>query len=80
VTPSRNRELAKQSLVSRMQLDDSGGARALDRGAVFGGTRPGADRAQSILDYATVTAPISGRPSQLALLEGALVGRVRRHC
>jgi membrane fusion protein, multidrug efflux system len=74
VTANRNRELAKQNLVSRMQLDDS---EALERStaAQVSAARAAVTTARINLGYATVTAPISGRASQLRVLEGALVGQ-----
>jgi RND family efflux transporter MFP subunit len=74
VTANRNRELAKQNLVSRMQLDDS---EALERStaAQVSAARASVTSARINLGYATVTAPISGRASQLRVLEGALVGQ-----
>jgi membrane fusion protein (multidrug efflux system) len=74
VTADRNRELAKQSLVSRMQLDDSA---ALERStaAQVSAARAAVTTARINLGYATVTAPISGRAGQLRVLEGALVGQ-----
>jgi membrane fusion protein, multidrug efflux system len=74
VTATRNRELAKQSLVSKMQLDDS---EALERStaAQVSASRAQVDTARINLGYANVTAPISGRASQLRVLEGALVGQ-----
>jgi membrane fusion protein (multidrug efflux system) len=74
VTADRNRELAKQSLVSRMQLDDSA---ALERSsaAQVSAARAQVQTARINLGYATITAPISGRASQLRVLEGALVGQ-----
>jgi membrane fusion protein (multidrug efflux system) len=74
VTANRNRELAKQQLVSRMQLDDS---EALERStaAQVSAARAQVQAARINLGYATVSAPISGRASQLRVLEGALVGQ-----
>jgi membrane fusion protein, multidrug efflux system len=74
VTANRNRELAKQSLVSRMQLDDS---EALERStaAQVSAARAQVQTARINLGYATITAPISGRASQMRVLEGALVGQ-----
>jgi membrane fusion protein (multidrug efflux system) len=74
VTANRNRELAKQSLVSKMQLDDS---EALERStaAAVSAARAQVETARINLGYANVTAPISGRASQLRVLEGALVGQ-----
>jgi membrane fusion protein (multidrug efflux system) len=74
VTADRNRELAKQNLVSRMQLDDSA---ALERStaAQVSAARAQVQTARINLGYATITAPISGRASQLRVLEGALVGQ-----
>jgi membrane fusion protein (multidrug efflux system) len=74
VTAARNRELSKQQLVSRMQLDDS---EALERSsaAQVSAARAQAQTARINLSYANVTAPISGRAGQLRVLEGALVGQ-----
>ncbi len=74
VTADRNRELAKQNLVSRIQLDDSA---ALERStaAQVSSARAQVQTARINLGYATITAPISGRASQLRVLEGALVGQ-----
>jgi membrane fusion protein (multidrug efflux system) len=74
VTANRNRELAKQNLVSRMQLDDS---EALERStaAQVSAARAQVQTARINLGYATITAPISGRASQMRVLEGALVGQ-----
>lgn len=74
VAADRNRELAKQNLVSRMQLDD---AEALERttAAQVSAARAQVQTARINLGYATITAPISGRASQLRVLEGQLVGQ-----
>src|SRR6185436_17208049 len=74
VTAERNRELAKQSLVSRMQLDDS---QALERStaAQVSAAKAQVETARINLSYANVTAPISGRAGQMRVLEGALVGQ-----
>ncbi|HEU4591316.1 MAG TPA: efflux RND transporter periplasmic adaptor subunit [Steroidobacteraceae bacterium] len=74
VTADRNRELAKQALVSRRELDD---AEALERStaAQVAAARAQVEAARINLGYANVTAPISGRASQLRVLEGALVGQ-----
>jgi membrane fusion protein (multidrug efflux system) len=74
VTAERNRELTKQQLVSRMQLDDS---EALERttAAQVSAARAQVDAARINLSYANVTAPISGRAGQMRVLEGALVGQ-----
>lgn len=74
VAADRNRELAKQNLVSRMQLDD---AEALERttAAQVSAARAQVQTARINLGYATITAPISGRAGQLRVLEGALVGQ-----
>lgn len=74
VTASRNRELSKQQLVSRKELDDS---EALERStaAQVSAARAQVQSARINLGYATVSAPISGRASQLRVLEGALVGQ-----
>jgi membrane fusion protein (multidrug efflux system) len=74
VTAARNRELVKQSLVSRMQLDDS---EALERSsaAAVSAARAQLQTARINLGYANVTAPISGRAGQMRVLEGALVGQ-----
>ena len=74
VTAARNRELTKQQLVSRMQLDDS---EALERttAAQVSAAKAQVDSARINLGYANVTAPISGRAGQMRVLEGALVGQ-----
>src|SRR5262245_25369180 len=74
VTATRNRELAKQSLVSKMQLDDS---EALERStaAQVSAAKAQVETARINLGYANVTAPISGRAGQMRVLEGALVGQ-----
>jgi membrane fusion protein (multidrug efflux system) len=74
VTATRNRELSKQALVSRMQLDDS---EALERSsaAQVSGARAQEQTARINLSYANVAAPIAGRAGQLRVLEGSLVGQ-----
>jgi membrane fusion protein (multidrug efflux system) len=74
VAANRNRELAKQSLVSRMQLDD---AEALERttAAQVSSARAQLQAARINLSYANVTAPISGRAGRMRVLEGMLVGQ-----
>ncbi len=74
VAAARNRELAKQNLVSRMQLDD---AEALERSsaAAVSAARAQVQTARINLGYANITAPISGRAGQMRVLEGALVGQ-----
>jgi membrane fusion protein (multidrug efflux system) len=74
VAAERNRELSKQNLVSRMQLDDS---QALERStaAQVSAARAQVQSARINLGYANITAPISGRASQMRVLEGALVGQ-----
>jgi len=74
VTATRNRELVKQSLVSRKDLDD---AESLERSTAAAVTAAKAqvDTARINLGYANITAPISGRAGQLRVLEGALVGQ-----
>jgi membrane fusion protein (multidrug efflux system) len=74
VTANRNRELSKQSLVSRMQLDDS---EALERStaAQVAAARARVETARINLGYANITAPISGRASRMRVLEGTLVGQ-----
>jgi membrane fusion protein (multidrug efflux system) len=74
VTAERNRELARQNLVSRMQLDDS---QALERStaAQVSAARAQVQTARINLGYANITAPISGRASLMRVLEGALVGQ-----
>jgi len=74
VTAQRNRELTKQQLVSRMQLDDSEAAER-SSAAAAAAARAQVQTARINLGYANVTAPISGRASQLRVLEGALVGQ-----
>ena len=74
VAADRNRELAKQNLVSRMQLDD---AEALERttAAQVSSARAQLQTARINLSYANVTAPISGRAGRMRVLEGTLVGQ-----
>jgi membrane fusion protein, multidrug efflux system len=74
VTAERNRELSKQQLVSRMQLDDS---EALERSsaAQVSAARAQVQTARINLSYATVTSPIAGRAGRMRVLEGALVGQ-----
>jgi membrane fusion protein (multidrug efflux system) len=74
VTANRNRELAQEKLVSRMQLDD---AEALERStaAQVSAARAQVQTARINLGYATITAPIAGRATQMRVLEGALVGQ-----
>lgn len=74
ITAQRNRELNKQQLVSRMQLDDS---EALERttAAQVSAAKAQLESARINLGYANVTAPIAGRASQMRVLEGSLVGQ-----
>jgi membrane fusion protein (multidrug efflux system) len=74
VTATRNRELARQALVSKMQLDDS---EALERStaAQVSAAKAQVETARINLGYANVTAPIAGRAGQMRVLEGALVGQ-----
>lgn len=74
VTAARNRELNKQQLVSRRELDDS---EALERttAAQVSAAKAQLQTARINLGYANVTAPISGRAGQMRVLEGALVGQ-----
>jgi membrane fusion protein, multidrug efflux system len=74
VAATRNRELMKQALVSKMQLDDS---EALERttAAQVSAAKAQVETARINLGYANVTAPISGRAGQMRVLEGALVGQ-----
>jgi len=74
VAANRNRELVKQNLVSRMQMDD---AEALERtsAAQVSAARAAVTTARINLGYATITSPISGRAGQMRVLEGALVGQ-----
>jgi membrane fusion protein (multidrug efflux system) len=74
VTAARNRELTRQNLVSRKDLDDS---EALERSAAaaVSAAKAQVESARINLSYANVTAPISGRAGQLRVLEGALVGQ-----
>jgi membrane fusion protein, multidrug efflux system len=74
VTATRNRELAKQSLVSRRELDDSE-AQERSAAAAVSAARAQLQTARINLGYANITAPISGRASQMRVLEGALVGQ-----
>jgi membrane fusion protein (multidrug efflux system) len=57
-----------------MQLDDSEAAER-SAAAQLSSARAQVQTARINLGYATVTAPISGRASQLRVLEGALVGQ-----
>jgi membrane fusion protein (multidrug efflux system) len=74
VTATRNRELVKQNLVSRKDLDD---AESLERSsaAAVSAAKAQVESARINLGYANVTAPISGRAGQMRVLEGALVGQ-----
>ena len=74
VTATRNRELVKQNLVSRKELDDS---ESLERStaAQVSAARAQIETARINLSYANITAPISGRASQMRVLEGSLVGQ-----
>ncbi len=74
VTAARSRELVKQSLVSKRDMDD---AEALERStaAQVSAAKAQVETARINLGYANITAPISGRASQLRVLEGALVGQ-----
>jgi membrane fusion protein (multidrug efflux system) len=74
ITATRARELSKQSLVSKRELDD---AEAQERSTAAGvsAARAQEQSARINLGYANVTAPISGRASQLRVLEGTLVGQ-----
>ena len=74
ITAERSRELAKQALVSKRELDD---AQAQERStaAQVSAAKAQLETARINLGYANVTAPIAGRASQLRVLEGALVGQ-----
>jgi membrane fusion protein (multidrug efflux system) len=74
VTATRNRELAKQSLVSRKDLDDAE-SQERSTAAAVSAAKAQLEQARINLSYANVTAPISGRAGQLRVLEGALVGQ-----
>jgi len=74
VTATRARELGKQSLVSKRELDDAE-AQERSSAAALSAARAQLQTARINLGYANVTAPISGRASQLRVLEGALVGQ-----
>jgi membrane fusion protein (multidrug efflux system) len=74
VTASRARELIGQSLVSRRELDDAE-AQERSTAAQVSAARAQLQTARINLGYANVRAPISGRASQLRVLEGALVGQ-----
>jgi len=74
MTATRNRELSKQSLVSKRELDDAE-AQERSTAAQVAAARAQVETARINLGYANVTAPISGRASQLRVLEGALVGQ-----
>ena len=75
-TADRNRELAKQNLVSRMQLDDAAGARAIHRRAGVRGPRAGADRAhQSRLRHHHLADLRPRRPDARARRRAGRAGR-----
>lgn len=74
VTAARSRELAKQALVSKRELDDAE-AQERSTAAQVSAARAQLETARINLGYANVTAPISGRASQLRVLEGSLVGQ-----
>jgi membrane fusion protein, multidrug efflux system len=74
VSAKRNRELAQQQLVSRMQLDDSEAAERTTAAQVSA-ARAQLQGARINLGYANVTAPISGRATRMRVLEGTLVGQ-----
>jgi membrane fusion protein (multidrug efflux system) len=74
VTAGRARELVKQSLVSKRELDDAE-AQERSTAAQVSAARAQLETARINLGYANVTAPISGRAGQLRVLEGALVGQ-----
>jgi len=74
IAAERARELVPSGLVSRSDLDN---AEALERSgaAAVQQAKANVDSARINLGYARVTAPISGRASQQAVTEGALVGQ-----
>ncbi len=74
VLAARNRELAQQALISRMQLDDAE-AQERSTAAQVSMAKAQVQTARINLSYANVTAPISGRAGQARVLEGALVGQ-----
>jgi membrane fusion protein (multidrug efflux system) len=74
IAAQRARELVPSGLVSRSDLDN---AEAQERSgaAAVQQTKANVEAARINLGYARVTAPISGRASQQAVTEGALVGQ-----
>src|SRR5689334_10547208 len=74
VTAGRARELIRQSLISKRELDDAE-AQERSTAAQVSAARAQLETARINLGYANVTAPISGRAGQLRVLEGALVGQ-----
>src|SRR3984893_17429128 len=74
IAAQRARELVPSGLVSRSDLDN---AEATERSgaAAVQQTKANVEAARINLGYARVTAPISGRASQQAVTEGALVGQ-----
>ncbi|GFM80181.1 MexE family multidrug efflux RND transporter periplasmic adaptor subunit [Pseudomonas cichorii] len=70
----RYTELTKVSAVSRQDAENAR-ASFLQAQADVASTRAALKRARLNLDYATVTAPISGRISKAMVTEGALVGQ-----
>src|SRR5882757_1096706 len=74
ISAQRARDLVPSGLVSRSDLDN---AEAQERSgaAAVQQTKANVEAARINLGYARVTAPISGRASQQAVTEGALVGQ-----
>ncbi|OZI38850.1 efflux transporter periplasmic adaptor subunit [Bordetella genomosp. 5] len=70
----RNEPLVKIEAVSRQEFD-AAVARYKSAQAARQSARAGVETAQLNLDYATVTAPISGRIGRALVTEGALVGQ-----
>lgn len=73
-TAERARRLAPQKFVSQNDLDNAVAAER-SASAAMEAARAGARSAQINLDFARVTAPISGRAGKQRVTEGALVGQ-----
>jgi len=74
VAAERARELAPRGFVSRADVDNAEAAERSAAAAVKQ-ARANVEAARINLGYATVRSPISGRASQQAVTEGALVGQ-----
>lgn len=70
----RYEPLVKANAVSKQEYDNAVASYKQAQAAVSA-TRAALDRAKLSLDYATVTAPISGRIGRALVTEGALVGQ-----